>query len=212
MVASYDQANGPTQVSNRLQEAVDNIDENVKAVKKNPFSPGAQLNLLNEGRVAIPHVLSFLKNVTDVIKSEDNAEKKLDLQTKNDNLKELLTLMVKHFQKTEAFANSLRYAAAQEALDAETNELNQLENNTTGQRKVSDGYSEISHLINRQNAVMAVIKDMGEALEAGDINEIRMLMIDLGNSVRELAKSAKMYLRWRIPFPIYFISKKNPDL
>ena len=184
-------------VSNRLQEAVDNIDENVKAVKKNPFSPGAQLNLLNEGRVAIPHVLSFLKNVTDVIKSEDNAEKKKDLQTKNDDLKELLTLMVKHFQKTEAFANSLRYAAAQEALDAETNELNQLENNKatikvmTGQRKVSDGYSEISHLINRQNAVMAVIKDMGEALEAGDINEIRMLMIDLGNSVRELAKSAK---------------------
>ena len=46
-------------VSNRLQEAVDVIDENVKAVKKNPFSPGAQLNLLNEGRVAIPHVLSF---------------------------------------------------------------------------------------------------------------------------------------------------------
>ena len=178
-------------VSNRLQEAVDVIDENVKAVKKNPFSPGAQLNLLNEGRVAIPHVLSFLKNVTDVIKSEQNTEKKQDLQTKSDNLKELLTLMVKHFQKTEAFANSLRYAAAQEALDAEFNELNQLKNNTTGQRKVSDGYSEISHLINRQNAVMAVIKDMGDALEAGDINEIRMLMIDLGSSVRELAKSAK---------------------
>ena len=178
-------------VSNRLQEAVDVIDENVKAVKKNPFSPGAQLNLLNEGRVAIPHVLSFLKNVTDVIKSEQNTEKKQDLQTKSDNLKELLTLMVKHFQKTEAFANSLRYAAAQEALDAEINDLNQLENNTRGQRKVSDGYSEISHLVSRQNKVMAVIKDMGDALEAGEINDIRALMVGLGCSVRELAKSAK---------------------
>ncbi len=41
------------------------------------------------------------------------------------------------------------------------------------------------------NKVMAVIKDMGDALEAGEINDIRALMVNLGCSVRELAKSAK---------------------
>ena len=175
-------------VSNLLQEAVDVIDESAKAVRENPTSPGAQLNLLNEGRVAIPQVIGYLKNVPNVIKSEKDEETKQDLQTKTDHLKELLTLMVEHFQKTEAFANSLKYAAAQEALDAE---IIDLENNQSGQRKVSDGYTEISHLMTRQNKVMAVIKNMGDALEAGDINNIRALMVDLGDSVRELAKSAK---------------------
>ena len=178
-------------VSNHLQEAVDTIDETTKAVKENPTSAGAQLNLLNEGRVAIPHVISYLKNVTHVIKSEENEETKMDLQTKCDDLKALLALLVENFQKTEAFANSLRYAAAQESLDAEINDLNQLENNRGGQRKVSDGYSEISHLVTRQNKVMAVIQDMSDALEAGEINDIRALMVDLGCSVRELVKSAK---------------------
>lgn len=178
-------------VLNHLQEAVDTIDESAKSVKENPTSAGAQLNLLNEGRAAIPHVISYLKNVTHVIRSEENEETKMDLQTKSDDLRALLALLVEHFQKTEAFANSLRYAAAQEFLDAEINDLNQLENNRSGQRKVSDGYSEISHLITRQNKVMAVIRDMGDALEAGEINDIRALMLDLGSSVRELAKSAK---------------------
>ena len=177
--------------SNHFKEALDQITEFVKTLRENPTSPGAQLGLLNEARGSIPYVIDFLKNsafFTDAI--EDEKTKK-DIQNKCDDLKASLTNVVEYFQKTESFTNALKYAAAQEALDAEIIELNQMENKTDGRRKVSDGYSEISHLINRQNTVMAVIRSIEEALEAGDINEIRSLMVDLGDSVRDLAKSAK---------------------
>lgn len=182
-------------VCSRLTEMTGALQRAVQFSETNPLSAQVQTNLLEraeEFALGAGEMLNKSKNSMHLI---DNKEARDKFQSSTRTLEKSLQELCNQMRRTEAAAESVRYEATKEllgSLDPELNEMGTILNSFNHKPRNREYLNEyVSDMNSASTAVQNDILKISKALDSGDLNQIQLMIGNLGQNVGSLVTAVK---------------------